>query len=207
MLCHAVDRRHDPGAMLAADAVHVHGLIGRVVDDAEKRFELLGRGHDARRHRHRHVVHAGRFHQAGFLRLRVEAREVDDSLHAHRRQVGVVTPLWLRAAVVGGADASEIVDLDGGCGDGGRLGDGSDLLPGDRLGCAERCQRKRQQCDGRGSGEASRYSHGSSVLHQTLQLTPQSAGPITHESYRHGVPVSYNVHPRRFRTRSREGRG
>jgi len=105
-----VSRRHDSRPVPAAHAVNIDRLFCRIVHNPEKLGELpLGR-RPMHRHRNVHVVHAGLAGQGGLIWLSIVARQIDDRLDTEGREIGVVAPFGLRAAVVMVVDTSEVID-------------------------------------------------------------------------------------------------
>jgi NAD(P)H-dependent FMN reductase len=100
---------HDARAVTAARAVHVHRLIRRIVDQLEKRRQLIARRHHARVHRDPEELHSRAAHKRGFTEIAV-LLEIDHCLHAKLRQAREVASLRLSATVVVRVEASEVVD-------------------------------------------------------------------------------------------------
>src|SRR6185503_11511767 len=85
-------------------------LVRRVVDDVEELRDLRIGRRLGRRHADADEVHAGRLHEAGFVRRTVRL-QVDDGLHANRGEVTEVRGPRLRAPEIVVVDLAEVADM------------------------------------------------------------------------------------------------
>jgi len=119
---HPVSRCHDSRTVLTLHAVNEDGLARGIVHDAQELRELRpGRRH-VTSHGNLHVSHAGLLGQRLLVRFGVVAGQIDDRLDPEGREIGVVAPFRLRAAVQTLVDTSEVVDVNARGGDGGVRG-------------------------------------------------------------------------------------
>jgi hypothetical protein len=109
-MSHPVNRAHSSGAMTAPGTMHEHWLVRWIVHYLQKEFRLFGRGLALVAHSDSVELHSLRFDHRLFS-THATLLQIDDCLHAHRREARIIFVPWLSASIELVINAAEVLDL------------------------------------------------------------------------------------------------